>query len=123
MEKKCPKCRLINPDYAQRCDCGYDFASQRVERSYANPNDRTSAAELGLTLAQVGRRNMRIGPYVCLAGIAVTLLTWAVSGVTGLYVIAWGAIIFGAGQYFRGLGQYRRSRRLDQKPTNPPTNV
>ena len=30
----CPICGLINPDTAQRCDCGYDFDSRRVERSY-----------------------------------------------------------------------------------------
>ncbi len=23
--KECPECRLVNPDAAQRCDCGYDF--------------------------------------------------------------------------------------------------
>jgi hypothetical protein len=24
--KECPKCDLVSPDTAQRCDCGYDFA-------------------------------------------------------------------------------------------------
>ena len=28
---KCPNCGLINPDPAQRCDCGYDFQSRRIE--------------------------------------------------------------------------------------------
>ena len=31
---RCPRCRLINPETAQRCDCGYDFASRRVEVPY-----------------------------------------------------------------------------------------
>jgi hypothetical protein len=30
----CPHCGLINPDSAQRCDCGYDFACGHVKQSY-----------------------------------------------------------------------------------------
>ncbi len=31
---KCPKCGLINPDNAQRCDCGYDFEQKQMVKSY-----------------------------------------------------------------------------------------
>lgn len=31
---QCPTCRLINPDTALRCDCGYDFQSRQMERPY-----------------------------------------------------------------------------------------
>jgi hypothetical protein len=34
MPKDCPKCGLINPTEAERCDCGYDFVSRKVERPY-----------------------------------------------------------------------------------------
>jgi uncharacterized membrane protein YhaH (DUF805 family) len=27
----CPQCQLINPDTAQRCDCGYDFSTKTGE--------------------------------------------------------------------------------------------
>ena len=111
MVKDCPKCGLANPESAQRCDCGYDFAARSVERSYANLGNR---AERGLTLAQVGVRNMVLGPLVCLAGIAVTLLTWSLSWATGVYVIAWGAVVGGIAQFFRGLRQHRRAQELDR---------
>jgi hypothetical protein len=26
--KECPKCQVVNPDSAERCDCGYDFVSE-----------------------------------------------------------------------------------------------
>ena len=31
---KCPRCGLFNPDTAQRCDCGYDFATRTVKNAY-----------------------------------------------------------------------------------------
>jgi hypothetical protein len=31
---KCPRCGLINPDIAQRCDCGYDFDKGTIEKAY-----------------------------------------------------------------------------------------
>ena len=31
---RCPKCKLENPPTAQRCDCGYDFASGQMKESY-----------------------------------------------------------------------------------------
>ena len=34
MPKNCPKCGLSSPDIAERCDCGFDFLTKRVERSY-----------------------------------------------------------------------------------------
>lgn len=32
--KRCPKCKLVSTDQAERCDCGFDFASGEVRRSY-----------------------------------------------------------------------------------------
>ncbi|OAI48080.1 hypothetical protein AYO44_01370 [Planctomycetaceae bacterium SCGC AG-212-F19] len=34
MAKDCPRCGLLNPPEAQRCDCGYDFASRTLQQSY-----------------------------------------------------------------------------------------
>ena len=30
--KVCPKCKLSNPDNAERCDCGYNFNSGVIEQ-------------------------------------------------------------------------------------------
>jgi hypothetical protein len=31
---KCPRCALINPENALRCDCGWDFATGTLKESY-----------------------------------------------------------------------------------------
>lgn len=36
----CPHCKLINPPTAQRCDCGYDFASGKMKESYLTERER-----------------------------------------------------------------------------------
>lgn len=55
-----------------------------------------------------GTRNMLIGGAVCLIGIAITLATLASAANRGSFVVAWGAILFGAIQFFRGMAQSRR---------------
>lgn len=53
-----------------------------------------------------GSRNMVIGGLICLVGIVITVATYsAASEGGGRYVVAWGAIIFGAIRFFRGLSQ------------------
>jgi hypothetical protein len=37
---KCPGCKLINPDTARRCDCGYDFETKTVERRFLSEKQK-----------------------------------------------------------------------------------
>jgi hypothetical protein len=46
---KCLRCGLINPDVAQRCDCGFDFKTKTVERSYL----RQDSPELAIRVYRV----------------------------------------------------------------------
>src|SRR5438105_2590529 len=43
MSKECPKCALVNPPHSQRCDCGYDFETLQIERSYLTTSDSAPA--------------------------------------------------------------------------------
>jgi hypothetical protein len=45
--KTCPKCRLINPPEAERCDCGWDFVAARQERSYLPRKSAATTAGIG----------------------------------------------------------------------------
>ena len=112
MAKRCLVCSLYNPESAQRCDCGWDFAEKRVERSYANPRDPENVAERGMTLAEVGARNMKRGAGAVLGGVAgLTFLFYSVnvenSGIGvfhGLWMLA-AVIAGGVGLLIRGLRQ------------------
>lgn len=52
-----------------------------------------------------GTRNMMIGGLICLGGIVITAATYSAASGGGSYVVAWGAILFGAIRFFKGLGQ------------------
>lgn len=101
----CPRCRLINPPSAARCDCGYDFASGVMAASYLSPAQRAadrprraldgrriaaafcSAAAVTLLVLSLARLNGPRGTiggatYLCMAGatglivVGVLLLPW-----------------------------------------------
>jgi hypothetical protein len=78
---------------------GFDAAtaSAIVERADAAKNERRVA----------GRRHMILGGVICAIGIVVTIATYtaAENAGGGSYVVAWGAIVFGAIRFVRGLIQ------------------
>lgn len=53
-----------------------------------------------------GMRDMVIGGLWAAGGAAVTIATYSASASGGRYVVAWGAIIFGAFQFVRGLVEF-----------------
>jgi hypothetical protein len=44
--KVCPKCKLISPEIASRCDCGYDFAAGEMRQSFIEQKSRKSPISL-----------------------------------------------------------------------------
>ena len=44
----CPQCGLINPETAQRCDCGYDFISKSVERPHFGSSPNTAFSKIAI---------------------------------------------------------------------------
>ena len=51
--KNCPKCALVNPDSAQRCDCGWDFNTQTVQDSFITSQ---SPEETGYEILANGKK-------------------------------------------------------------------
>ena len=91
------------PDAASAPRC-YEFDAATADE------DAEAAAEKH-ALRSMARQNLIIGGVVCLVGLVITIYSFAraTSSGGGSYLIAWGAIIFGAIQFFRGLAQMSRS--------------
>ena len=52
---------------------------------------------------EAGNKNILYGALWCVGGILVTVLTYSAASNGGTYVVAWGAVIFGAIQFFKGV--------------------
>ncbi|MDP6046663.1 MAG: hypothetical protein QGH94_02475 [Phycisphaerae bacterium] len=50
-----------------------------------------------------GMKNMLAGGICCIGGLAITLVTYQLAANGGIYIVAWGAILFGGIQFVRGL--------------------
>lgn len=107
----------------QQAEAVYGYVAQQLQSGQSRHRvveDLTNKGMASLTAEEVvddvvtmrkkayrnaGKRNMVIGALWCVGGIAVTAITYQAATGGGVYVVTWGAIIFGAIQFFRGLGQ------------------
>jgi hypothetical protein len=53
VDKRCPKCKLLNPAEAERCDCGWDFATNRQEGSYIRPKRGNPAPTIVVSVGAI----------------------------------------------------------------------
>ena len=54
---------------------------------------------------KAGVKNMLVGAAWCIGGTVITAVTYSTAKGGGTYVVAWGAIVFGAIQFLKGLFQ------------------
>lgn len=93
---ECPKCGLLNPKRAMRCDCGYDFAARTVKRSYL-ASQKSGAAHKEVDVAldpRVSASKSIPATRVCskckrpsaiCVGMSQTRINFIPSGVTARY--------------------------------------
>lgn len=87
---RCPVCDLDNPSMAQRCDCGYDFHSQKMEASYLTSKQR----QFGTFYRIAGKDDaLKIIKETSIAFLVVA----AIQGALGLFVSH--AVFFDAAAY------------------------
>ena len=59
-------------------------------------------AQIDQAKNEAGNKNMLYGALWCIGGLLVTALTYSAASNGGTYVVAWGAVVFGAIQFFKG---------------------
>lgn len=109
MSQECPRCRLLNPDEALRCDCGYDFASRRVEQSYLLAHVLKKHGGAEQIVENAARTKIRTGSIALALAATVSIAGYLTDG---RVVFLRGAFVVGALLLYRGLRQ-RRQRALD----------
>jgi hypothetical protein len=81
----CPRCTLISPDGALRCDCGFDFSNvtpELLEAEFARSQQEALRRALGGLALGVG-------------AIAVSVALYAAAEPGGTYVVFYGAALAG----------------------------
>jgi len=100
--KKCPNCGLINPDIAQRCDCGYDFECGEIKSPYVKPSrkkhllrlESINKAPLGIKIIGIVNLIFAIaaGLILCVIILGTVFqhgdIPLASTGVDGIFVVA-----------------------------------
>jgi hypothetical protein len=76
-----------------------------IERSIAHTVMANLTKMRSEALRKAGQSNMLQGVLWCVGGILVTAITYMIASRGGVYVVTWGAVLFGAIQFFRGLLQ------------------
>ena len=109
MSQRCPHCGLFNPEEADRCDCGYDFASNTIKSSYLVAHLLKKHGGEARVIQESSRSKIRSG--VVLLGVAVAIAA-ASYFAAGRVSLGGSIIVCGVLLLLRGLRQ-RRLRSLD----------
>lgn len=62
-------------------------------------------AQISAVKKERANKDMIFGALWCIGGIIVTAVTYQAASGGGTYVVAWGAIIFGAVQFIKGVAK------------------
>lgn len=107
-------------------DAIYAFAREQLEQNVPNGTIQSLLVDRGLdqdlaamvianliqsesaAYSTAGKQNMIFGALWFFGGVAVTVFTKMGAGAGGVYIVAWGAIVFGAVQFIRGAVQCNR---------------
>lgn len=121
MVQDCPKCGMANPPEAVRCDCGYDFATQRMERSYLSTKEVESTEPPRRVLIESKLGQRLGGLFFLILGSGFTVWSWYTALNEGYYyrkavAVFPGIAVIGLGMLFYPIDmeQFRATYGVDR---------
>lgn len=95
MSQTCPRCRLISPDEASRCDCGYDFATGKMAASYFREDLAAKHGGAANLYSAESRHNLASGIAALGLGLLLSVMTYLSTGRLGITTLPTvGAVIW-----------------------------
>ena len=101
--RRCPKCKLINPASTRVCDCGWSFVDETMTEPRHDRGDREDEHD---DRGSRSSRQIAVGVVFLVIGIIATGVTYGVAASSpsgGMFVVAYGPILFGIISIVRGL--------------------
>jgi hypothetical protein len=90
-EGRCPNCKIINMAGTQRCECGYNFASGRVEEGSPEWAEGPTAWKAKRAFAKSKKQNLILG---LISFLLIVLWKLVVGGMVGS-ALTIGSVLFG----------------------------
>ena len=100
MARKCPLCKLLSPEEAESCDCGYDFRLGRLRARHPIGTQRPAGTR--------SRVPWWAGLLCLIVGAFLSLTSYASASGGGRFSIFWGMVFLGLWWFLADL--IRRSR-------------
>ncbi len=103
-EMQCPQCgAAILPKRMDCLKCGWSYGGEDALKEIEQRAKEKESPEGHEALASKYARRMLYGVLWAVGGTIVTVVAYEAASPGGTYIIAWGAIVFGIIDFFRGL--------------------
>ena len=93
---------LINENYTSY-EAKQALIDQGLDEETAAIVIRKLEEDIGAVKQKNANKDMLYGALWCIGGIIVTVASYSAASGGGTYIVTWGAILFGAIQFFKGL--------------------
>ncbi len=96
------------PPAAETAESSLDKSRRRKRKRSSSSS--SSSNPITRQQKSLGTRNMVVGALCCAGGTAVTVLSYeAASDAGGIYLVTWGAILFGGIRFLKGVVQFSKA--------------